>query len=1121
MVTTGHTVETRMNDSDTQFPFRCYGGYPNCSLVFLLVSSFFSVVSCQESATLPPPCPILSDTMLPGTPSPPFDFLATTGINISYPSSSFQLPFVAFIVDDVTDPGGVVLASDTIEIDRFLAAEPPIRGLFALFSQVNETLIQYIESIFSERLTLLPRFKASLWLEHLVFSSETMQTLNGRNSMLSLLAKSWQSPRLFVTAPSPGEINAPRTDGFYECYQWPPAAATYPIAGPVSACSEEPIVNVPVGSLLLVVNVTNEDGNCNAATATTWAQLNAPTAVGAIISSPSPALVGRNCDDTFVDDMFYPLLVSANDAAAFEARIKNGPPFNVSLNYTCDDSYWLGIDASGSLAVMGWRKYTEVSALRWMLDHFLYLDQVNSSVQAASGEVISLVPSGSVLNSFQKNITFPSSTHLRAYGSGALLDFKLRCSGIDDLDCGPWDRIISSYASCSQDGITSNIPPPPIEIARWITPFRRSTGRWISSASVLIGLVGNSSSPPPIDASWTCSITVVSCCEPWLGSLDLLLPTISTSPPPPFSVIPIIFPNQGSHFGPEFNINKTVLIETPPAFSRVELTAIISGHGSDPPPPASEGCEYAPTSHAFSIRPSGSASPSMIVNSSDIAYAQFMEAGSILGCANKVSLGVIANSHGDYRDGRNGWCPGQIVSPLVFDITDAFTGGSGIYEISYKAFSYWVDGSHPSGDGCGGDIYYSGVISFFSSSSLSPANGKGQDESSRSSSLSTTKSPISSSLPPLPCVVVGGSICGAFAYNQTVIGGALQSLGSSAFCGRGPGFMALSINTTDILYATTETDTPPPRDDNFAYSGVSGISTIRASCYNGNGGTSTFETLSHTSVDPSCHVAVHPSGKWVFSASYNAGSVSVMKIQADSTLGPAFTLQVGANAHAVNFDRSGKFIFVPCLGEDNVAQLVFDATTGVLEWNTVANNASLPVGSGPRHMVFLPTNPNLAFVLCELTSILVPFSLDSATGTLTPTSSGGISTIRTGLAPAQVQAAAEVLATEDGLFIYVTNRASPLGTGDNSVAIIPLNANGEIIEGSMSWATGEESGALNFPRHAMLSSAPGQPLLLVANQNGNTLTVFIRNQTTGELSQSSYVDSGAISSPIFLGELNA
>ena len=182
-------------------------------------------------------------------------------------------------------------------------------------------------------------------------------------------------------------------------------------------------------------------------------------------------------------------------------------------------------------------------------------------------------------------------------------------------------------------------------------------------------------------------------------------------PEAPFAVVPLVFANMATHFGPGYNANRSLFLTTPSAFSRAALFALITGHGSDPPPPASQGCEYAPTSHAFAISAGGA--PSTSFNSSDIAYAQYMLAGSIFGCADKVVLGVIANQHGDYRDGRNGWCPGGGVTPLLWDVTAAAGAGGGVLEVTYSALSYYVDGSHPSADGCGGDIVLSAAVIFY------------------------------------------------------------------------------------------------------------------------------------------------------------------------------------------------------------------------------------------------------------------------------------------------------------------------------------------------------------------------------------------------------------------------
>ena len=147
--------------------------------------------------------------------------------------------------------------------------------------------------------------------------------------------------------------------------------------------------------------------------------------------------------------------------------------------------------------------------------------------------------------------------------------------------------------------------------------------------------------------------------------------------------------------------------------SSVALIAWITGHGSNPPPPVSYGCEYAPTSHEFRI--ALAQGPSLIVaNSSDIAYAQYMLAGSEFGCSSKASLGVISNQHGDYRDGRDGWCPGQAVMPLAWDVTSAFAEYPALPRtVNYSALSYFVGGMNPSADGCGGDIVLSADFVFF------------------------------------------------------------------------------------------------------------------------------------------------------------------------------------------------------------------------------------------------------------------------------------------------------------------------------------------------------------------------------------------------------------------------
>ena len=70
------------------------------------------------------------------------------------------------------------------------------------------------------------------------------------------------------------------------------------------------------------------------------------------------------------------------------------------------------------------------------------------------------------------------------------------------------------------------------------------------------------------------------------------------------------------------------------------------------------------------------------------------------------------------------------------------------------------------------------------------------------------------------------------------------------------------------------------------------------------------------------HVAVDHTGKYVLVANYSSGHVAVMPVQAGGGLAAASqTILAGAMAHQITTDPSNKFVVVPCLGDDKVAQL--------------------------------------------------------------------------------------------------------------------------------------------------------------------------------------------------------
>jgi 6-phosphogluconolactonase len=120
-----------------------------------------------------------------------------------------------------------------------------------------------------------------------------------------------------------------------------------------------------------------------------------------------------------------------------------------------------------------------------------------------------------------------------------------------------------------------------------------------------------------------------------------------------------------------------------------------------------------------------------------------------------------------------------------------------------------------------------------------------------------------------------------------------------------------------------------------------------------------------------CHLAISSDGRWLATANYTSGSVSVHPVLDDGSLGlrtdliehrgtpgPQADRQDGAHAHQVVFVDEG--LLVCDLGLDAVVGYRFDS--GRL---TEVTRSAMPAGSGPRHLVL---DGDTAYVLGELSS---------------------------------------------------------------------------------------------------------------------------------------------------------
>lgn len=310
---------------------------------------------------------------------------------------------------------------------------------------------------------------------------------------------------------------------------------------------------------------------------------------------------------------------------------------------------------------------------------------------------------------------------------------------------------------------------------------------------------------------------------------------------------------------------------------------------------------------------------------------------------------------------------------------------------------------------------------------------------------------------------------------------------NSSFFGTPPAFIALGAG--GLAYVANEGKS------------TAGVTSVRVA--SAGSSAPTAQALGFAPTDEPCHVALHPSGSWVFTASYGAGTVSVLPVDGSTGVARAPSTVVApagpaAAAHEVVFAGEDD-VYVPLLGADSIACFKFNATSGAL---SLASLFALPAGSGPRHLALHPLLSTRVYALCELSSSVIPLTRDAATGALSATEQSPLSIVRPGMPTPDVQAACDVLISSDGRFLYATNRAAPFGSGDNSIFSIPLLADGS-LGGVSSWVGADE---INFPRHA--SFVNGGSLLAVANQKGGDVGIYSRDGTTGQLVFVSAIDCG-------------
>jgi 6-phosphogluconolactonase len=170
---------------------------------------------------------------------------------------------------------------------------------------------------------------------------------------------------------------------------------------------------------------------------------------------------------------------------------------------------------------------------------------------------------------------------------------------------------------------------------------------------------------------------------------------------------------------------------------------------------------------------------------------------------------------------------------------------------------------------------------------------------------------------------------------------------------------------------------------------------------------------SQTTHGAGTHVAVDPTGGYVFVAHYNEGALSFLPFSKQDGFGTAQSFTPGTNAHQVRVDAAGTHVYVPCLGSDWVAQYNLNPTNGTLTASTPPTAAA---GNGPRHLDFHPSAP-VAYVVNELASAVQVFDVAS-NGLLTRRASDEVF-----MSPDEAfHQSSDIHVTPDGAYVYAVNR---------------------------------------------------------------------------------------------------
>jgi 6-phosphogluconolactonase len=307
-----------------------------------------------------------------------------------------------------------------------------------------------------------------------------------------------------------------------------------------------------------------------------------------------------------------------------------------------------------------------------------------------------------------------------------------------------------------------------------------------------------------------------------------------------------------------------------------------------------------------------------------------------------------------------------------------------------------------------------------------------------------------------------------------------------------PAFLAVHPNQEFLYVATEDPLSLGPDFDHESYVSAFAIDPKNGKLHLLNtlptGGTST------------CYLSIDKTGHYVLMANFGSGSVTVLRIKDDGSLGeqtafmkhngkgkdPSFQSQ--PHPHSIDVSPDNKYAIVSDLGVDKVFIYKFDAATGALSPDAPPFVGMEP-GGGPRHFVF-DVAGKFGYSLKEMSGFVTVLAWDASNGTLTT-----LQDART-LDPNFVGAndSAEIAIHPNGKFLYESNRRfrGPNLWGPDTIGVFSIDP----VKGTLTEVEQVSPGG-TMPRNFAID--PTGSYLFSANEYSGDVLLFRIDSDTGRL----------------------